>query len=150
LRRETRERETRRAREKKRESVHHKTHHSCNIIENFLIYIYIIETNAFKIIVLFLCVCVWVQTDFHRARDRLSSHVSFEKEIDQKTIASQNLRHARERKERAKARSFSLETKAKKKKKIKKREDYFLEKVLLLRRVRFTYSRALLKQYKFS
>ena len=91
--------------------------------------------------------CVWVQTDFHRARDRLSSHVSFEKEIDQKTIASQNLRHARERKERARK---SLETKAKAKKKIKKREDYFLEKVLLLRRVRFTYSRALLKQYKFS
>ena len=41
--------------------------------------------------------CVRVQTDFFRARDRLSSHVSCEKEIDQKTIASQNLRHARER-----------------------------------------------------
>jgi len=59
------------------------------------------------------------------------------KEIDQITIASQNLRRERERKRDLFHRA-SLETKAKKKK-IKKREDYFLEKVLLFRRVRFTF-----------
>jgi len=65
------------------------------------------------------------------------------KEIDQITIASQNLRRESERKRDLFHRA-SLETKAKKKK-IKKREDYFLEKVALSARA-YYFSRALLKQ----
>jgi hypothetical protein len=91
-----------------------------------------------------VCACVCKQTFIARAIvSRHTCHLR--KKSIKKTIASQNLRHARER-EKSERESEEEEEEDKRREKT-----YFLEKVLLLRRVRFTFSRELLKQYnKFS